>query len=142
MITSHLPPRADCGRTRKTDLREVVGAIPYIAQTGCRWRLLPKDLPPSTMVQRHFYPWRDSSVRQTMSHVLLMEVREAAGRGTSPAAGRCCMVGPGALMHAARPTWPAVTRGGHTLDGQARASGSVVHGTGYLGYSTTLGVGL
>jgi transposase len=27
-------------------MREVVNAIFYIAQTGCQWRLLPKNLPP------------------------------------------------------------------------------------------------
>ncbi len=65
---------------------EVVKAIFYIAQTGCQWRLLPKNLPPHT-VQRYFYAWRDSSVWQTINHVLLMEVREAAGRKASPTAG-------------------------------------------------------
>jgi len=38
-------------------------------------------------VQRYFYAWRDSSVWQTINHVLLMEVREAAGRNASPTAG-------------------------------------------------------
>jgi transposase len=38
-------------------------------------------------VQRYFYAWRDSSVWQTINHVLLMAVREAAGRKASPTAG-------------------------------------------------------
>src|SRR4051794_26996770 len=87
VIAPHLPPPADCGRARETDLREVVNAIFYIAQTGCQWRLLPKDLPPYTTVQRYFYAWRDSGVWQTINHVLLIEVREAAGREASPTAG-------------------------------------------------------
>ena len=53
VIAPHLPPPADCGRTRETDLREVVNSIFYIAQTGCQWRLLPKDFPPYTTVQRY-----------------------------------------------------------------------------------------
>jgi putative transposase len=65
VIAPHLPPPADCGRTRETDLREVVNSIFYIAQTGCQWRLLPKDLPPYTTVQRYFYAWRDSGVWRT-----------------------------------------------------------------------------
>ena len=65
VIAPHLPPPADCGRTRETDLREVVNSIFYIAQTGCQWRLLPKDFPPYTTVQRYFYAWRDSGVWQT-----------------------------------------------------------------------------
>ena len=87
LIEPHIPPPASCGRTRETSMREVVNAIFYIAQTGCQWRLLPKNLPPYTTVQRYFYAWRDNSVWQTINHVLLMEVREAAGRKASPTAG-------------------------------------------------------
>ena len=79
VIEPHLPRPAKCGRTREIDLREVVNAIFYIAQTGCQWRLLPKDFPPYTSVQRYFYAWRASGLWQTINHTLLMEVREAAG---------------------------------------------------------------
>jgi transposase len=27
----------------------------YMASTGCQWRLLPKDFPPVSTVQRYFY---------------------------------------------------------------------------------------
>jgi transposase len=87
LIASHLPPPAKRGRTRKTDLREVVNAIYYIAQAGCQWRMLPKDFPPYSTVQRYFYDWRNRGVWQAINHVLLMEVREAAGREASPTAG-------------------------------------------------------
>ncbi len=87
VIEPHLPPPARCGRTRETSLRDVVNAIFYIAQTGCQWRLLPKDFPRFTTVQRYFYPWRDSGLWQTINHVLLMQVREAAGREATPTAG-------------------------------------------------------
>ena len=87
LIEPHIPPPASRGRTRETSMREVVNAIFYIAQTGCQWRLLPKNLPPYTTVQRYFYAWRDSGVWRTINHVLLMEVREAAGRKASPTAG-------------------------------------------------------
>jgi transposase len=53
LIAPHLPPPAESGRRRKTSLREVVNAIFYIAQTGCQWRLLPKEFPPFTTVQRY-----------------------------------------------------------------------------------------
>ena len=87
LIEPHVPSPACCGRTRETSMREVVNSIFYIAQTGCQWRLLPKEFPPYTTVQRYFYTWRDGSVWQTINHVLLMEVREAAGRKASPTAG-------------------------------------------------------
>jgi transposase len=47
------------GRPRKTDLREVVNALLYMASSGGAWRLLPKDLPPFSTVQKYFYRWRD-----------------------------------------------------------------------------------
>ena len=87
VIEPNLPPPALRGRTRETSMRNIVDAIFYIAQSGCQWRLLRKDFPPFTTVQRYFYAWRDSSVWQTINHVLLMNVREAAGREASPTAG-------------------------------------------------------
>ena len=52
LIEPHLPPPAGRGRTRQTDLRDAVNAIYYIAQSGCQWRMLPKDFPPYSTVQR------------------------------------------------------------------------------------------
>lgn len=86
-IVPHLPAPAPCGRTRETELRDVVDALFYIAQSGCQWRLLPKDFPPPSTVQRYFYAWRDSGLWKTINHILLMDVREAAGREASPSAG-------------------------------------------------------
>ena len=54
VIEPHMPPPARSGRPQDTSLREVVNTIFYIAQTGCQWRLLPKDFPPFTTVQRYF----------------------------------------------------------------------------------------
>lgn len=81
------PPHSGRGRKRTTELRAVVDALFYIAQTGCQWRMLPKDFPPYTTVQRYFYPWRDQGLWQQINHVLVMEAREAAGREPSPTAG-------------------------------------------------------
>ncbi len=72
VIEPHLPPPARYGRTRKAKLRNVVDAIFYIAQTGCQWRLLPKDFPPYTTVQRYFYAWRDNGLWQTINHGLCL----------------------------------------------------------------------
>jgi transposase len=87
VIEPPLPRPATCGRTRETRMRDVVDAIFYIAQTGCQWRLVPKDFPSYSTVQRYFYAWRDTGIWQTINHVLLMEVRELAGREASPSAG-------------------------------------------------------
>jgi len=77
VIEPHLPPPARRGRTRETKLRDLVDAIFYIAQSGCQWRLLPKDVAPYTTVRRYFYTWRDNGVWQTINHVLLMDVRSS-----------------------------------------------------------------
>jgi len=61
-IEPHLLPPASCGRSRENSLREVVKAIFYIVQTGCQWRMLPRDLPPFTTVQRHYAQLLGSSV--------------------------------------------------------------------------------
>jgi len=82
-----MPPAESRGRPRTTVLRAVVNAIFYIAQTGCQWRMLPKDFPPFTTVQRYFYPWRDDGRWQRINHALMMQAREAAGRAASPSAG-------------------------------------------------------
>ncbi|HZF32860.1 MAG TPA: IS5 family transposase [Candidatus Angelobacter sp.] len=87
VIAPHLPAPSRRGRPRTTALRAVVDAIFYIAQTGCQWRLLPKDFPPYTTVQRYFYRWRDDGTWRRINHELVMWVREAMGRDASPSAG-------------------------------------------------------
>ncbi len=57
-----MPPPSALGRPRTTDLREVVNAILYVLRSGCLWRLLPKDLPPRSTVQRYLAMWRDDEL--------------------------------------------------------------------------------
>jgi transposase len=75
------------GRPRLVDLRAVVNAMLYISMTGCQWRLLPKDFPPVSTVQRYFYRWRDDGTWTQINHLLVMLVREMTGREASPTAG-------------------------------------------------------
>jgi len=86
-IEALLPAAKRLGRPRTTTLREVVNALLYLLTTGCQWRLLPKEFPPFSTVQRFFYRWRDEGLWQTINHSLVMRVREAAGREASPTAG-------------------------------------------------------
>ncbi len=87
LIEPFMPPRKRLGRPRTTNLREVVKAILHIATTGCRWAMLPKDLPPYSTVQRYFYDWRDSGLLHTIRFNLAMETRELEGREAQPTAG-------------------------------------------------------
>ncbi len=81
------PPAKGRGRPRTTDMRAVVNALFYMAQSGCQWRLLPKEFPPYTTVQRYFYPWRDSGLLRQINHMLVMAARGQDGRAASPTAG-------------------------------------------------------
>ena len=87
LIAPHLPPAKALGRPRDTDLRAAVNAMLYVLTTGCQWRLLPKDFPPFTTVQRFFYAWRDDGTWRRINHHLLLDAREAMGREASPSAG-------------------------------------------------------
>jgi transposase len=87
LIEPLLPPPCERGRPRETSMRQVVNAIFYIAQSGCHWRMLPKEFPPFTTVQYYFYRWRDDSTWQRINHALVMQARELAGREASPSAG-------------------------------------------------------
>ena len=86
-IWPHLPPVRSLGRPRTTDLREAVNAMLYVLTTGCQWRLLPKEFPPYTTVQRFFYGWRDDGTWRRINHHLLLAAREVMGREASPSAG-------------------------------------------------------
>lgn len=87
ILEPFIPEAKSGGRPRKTDMREVVNAILYLASGGCPWRMLPKDFPPASTVRGYFYAWRDTGIWQTMSHLLVMSVRELEGREASPTAG-------------------------------------------------------
>ena len=87
LISPMLPPPNRLGRPRRTDLREVVNALFYIASTGCQWRALPRDFPPFTTVQGYFYAWRDKGLWEAITHALMMATREVVGREASPTAG-------------------------------------------------------
>jgi putative transposase len=87
LIEPMMPAPNRIGRPRKTDLREVVNALLYLASAGCAWRLLPKDFPPFSTVQKYFWRWRDEGLLRTISNTLVMAAREAEGREASPTAG-------------------------------------------------------
>ncbi len=82
-----MPMPRRLGRPRKTELREVLNALLYIASTGCQWRMLPKDFPPYSTVQGYFYEWRATGLWLRINYHLVMEARELEGKEASPTAG-------------------------------------------------------
>ena len=118
MIAPHLPPGKPLGRRRKTELRRVVDAMLDLLTTGCQWRLLPKDFPPATTVQRFFYGWRDDGTWRRINHHLLLAAREAGGpRGDD--AGKKIPTGPsrraGSAARTGSPALPSMGRKRHIL---------------------------
>ncbi len=88
LIERELPaPRRRLGRPPKWPMREIVNALMYLAAAGCAWRLLPKDFPSFSTVQKYFYRWRDEGVLEIISHRLVAAAREREGREAQPTAG-------------------------------------------------------
>jgi putative transposase len=82
-----LPVRSGLGRPPKWSRRAIMDAMFYVLRSGLPWRMLPKDFPPVSTVQRYFYAWRDSGLWNSINHLLLMALRLADGREASPSAG-------------------------------------------------------
>jgi transposase len=87
LVEPMIPPARTGGRRRKTDMREVFNAIRYIDRTGCQWRQLPKDFPPSTTVYGFFWQWSRYGDLDRIHAVLLAKCREACDREADPTAG-------------------------------------------------------
>lgn len=64
-----------------------MNALLYMASSGGAWRLLPKDFPPFSTVQKYFYRWRDDGLLRTINNELVMATHEREGREASPSAG-------------------------------------------------------
>src|SRR3954447_12807898 len=88
LIEPHLPPARRLGRPRTTDLRAVVDGLFYLLTTGCQWRLLPKEFPPSSTVQRFFYSWREQGLWQRINQRSRAAGSRRAGTRGQPV-GRC-----------------------------------------------------
>jgi transposase len=71
-IEPFLPGAAKSGRPVRTDLREVLNAIRYLARSGGGWRMLPKDFPAWPTV----YWW----FRRLVRHFLFQTIHDVAPR--------------------------------------------------------------
>ena len=76
LIEPHIPVYPG-GRPRTTDTRDVVDAVLYLLRTGCQWRYLPVDFPPTSTVWRDFDQWRHNGTLDTIHDLLRRKVRTA-----------------------------------------------------------------
>ena len=86
-LGQYFPARSKLGRPPKWSYRAIMNGLFYLLRGGLPWRMLPKEFPPVSTVQRYFYAWRDSGFWNTINHLMLMSVRLVAGREASPSAG-------------------------------------------------------
>jgi putative transposase len=84
LVEPHLPAPMPGGRLRTTCLRSVVNAILYLLRTGCQWRLLPREFPPSSTVYHYYSTWRRRGIWTRLQRALHKLARRAVGRGECP----------------------------------------------------------
>jgi len=87
LIEPLLPAARRLARPREIRLRDVVEALLYLLETGCQWRMLPKEFPSRSTVHRYFMEWRRNGIWRRIHFALFVAVREAAGREAQPTAG-------------------------------------------------------
>lgn len=87
LVSRFLERSGTVGRPCRHTKRSVWNAIQYLAASGCQWRLLPKDFPPYSTVQHHFYRWRDSGLIVAINEALTVASRLIAGRAETASAG-------------------------------------------------------
>jgi putative transposase len=86
-ILAPLIPAAKLGgHPRSTDMREVCNAIYYHLKTGCQWKFLPGDFPPSSTVYSYYRKWQKRGIWEQLNHTLRDQVRQQAGKSTQPTA--------------------------------------------------------
>lgn len=62
------------------DKRELINAIFYLLDNGCKWRSLPKCFPPWSSVYDHFRRWNQRGIWKKALEVLQRRHRQAQGR--------------------------------------------------------------
>ncbi len=83
-IIEPLIPVSKVGRPRTNDMPEVLNAIFYLNRSGCRWDMLPHDLPARSTVFNHFSQWKGDGTWQAILDVLRQQVRVAGGHDPNP----------------------------------------------------------
>jgi transposase len=76
----------DGGRSEVHCRRTIIDAIFYVADNGCKWRALPIDFPPRSIVHGYLGKWRDLGVWDRLNDRLRDQVRIRDGRRTEPTA--------------------------------------------------------
>jgi putative transposase len=83
IIKRLLPKPAQRGR-KPIDRRRIIDAILYVVNSGCQWRMLPRDFPNWSTVYGIFRRWRLAGVWQKIHDALREQVRKLEGKKPTP----------------------------------------------------------
>ncbi|MBR2895121.1 MAG: transposase [Oscillospiraceae bacterium] len=81
VISPLFPP---AGNKSKWEKRELVDAVLYLVDNGCKWRNLPHDFPPHTTVSNFYYAAVKSGLWEKLLTALVQYTRKQAGRTAQP----------------------------------------------------------
>ena len=81
MIEPLFPP---AGNRSKWEKRELVDAVLYFVDNGCKWRNLPHDFPPYTTVANFYYAAIRSELWEKIRAALVERVRTDAEQKPGP----------------------------------------------------------
>ncbi len=85
-IRPYLPAEAPTGRPREHGWRMILNGIFYLLQSGCSWRMLPRDLPPWKTVYHYFRLWQKAGLWERLNRILREKVRLHFGKKRRPSA--------------------------------------------------------
>ena len=71
-------------RNRKWEKRELVNAVLYLVDNGCKWRALPHDFPPYSTVHSFYRRARLSGLWDRILEHLVEVTRKRAKRNSTP----------------------------------------------------------
>jgi len=89
VLEPHLPAPKKPRQTATTRLRKILDAAFYVLKSGCKWRMLSREVPPSKTVFHYFRVWRLDGTWERPNRTLRRLLREKLGSGSRPSGGRC-----------------------------------------------------
>ena len=79
-IRPYLPAEAKTGRPREHGWRLILNGVFYVLQSGCSWRMLPRELPPWKTVYHYFRLWQKDGTWERLNRLLREKVRLRFGK--------------------------------------------------------------
>lgn len=72
------------GNKSKWEKRELINAVLYLVDSGCKWRQLPHDFPPYTTVLNFYRKAVREGTWEKILELLVSKTREVSGRNAEP----------------------------------------------------------